>query len=55
MRPLHVIGGGLAGSEAAWQAAEAEPEEEEEAAAGHAVPVALHRGASRRAGGAFQS
>ncbi len=30
MRPVHVIGGGLAGSEAAWQAAEA------------GVPVALH-------------
>jgi len=30
MRPIHVIGGGLAGSEAAWQAAQA------------GVPVALH-------------
>ena len=30
MRPIHVIGGGLAGSEAAWQAAEA------------GVPVVLH-------------
>src|SRR5690606_5901607 len=30
MKPLHVIGGGLAGSEAAWQAAEA------------GVPVILH-------------
>ena len=30
MRPIHVVGGGLAGSEAAWQAAEA------------GVPVALH-------------
>jgi methylenetetrahydrofolate--tRNA-(uracil-5-)-methyltransferase len=30
MRPIHVIGGGLAGSEAAWQAAEA------------SVPVVLH-------------
>jgi LacI family transcriptional regulator, galactose operon repressor len=39
----------------AWQAAEAEPEEEEESEAGHAVPVALHRAASRRGGGAFQS
>ncbi|HXZ74934.1 MAG TPA: substrate-binding domain-containing protein, partial [Streptosporangiaceae bacterium] len=39
----------------AWQAAETEPEEEEESEAGHAVPVALHRAASRRAGGAFQS
>jgi LacI family transcriptional regulator len=42
-------------AEPAWQAAEAEPEEEEESEAGHAVPVALHRAASRRAGGAFQS
>ena len=30
MRPIHVVGGGLAGSEAAWQAAEA------------GVPVVLH-------------
>jgi methylenetetrahydrofolate--tRNA-(uracil-5-)-methyltransferase len=30
MRPIHVIGGGLAGSEAAWQAAEA------------GIPVVLH-------------
>jgi LacI family transcriptional regulator len=39
----------------ALRAAEAGPEEAEEAEAGHAVPVALHRAASRRAGGAFQS
>src|SRR5271157_2639267 len=30
MRPIHVVGGGLAGSEAAWQAAEA------------GVPVVIH-------------
>ena len=30
MDPIHIIGGGLAGSEAAWQAAEA------------GVPVVLH-------------
>ena len=30
MKPIHIIGGGLAGSEAAWQAAEA------------GVPVILH-------------
>ena len=30
MRPIHVIGGGLAGSEATWQAAEA------------GIPVVLH-------------
>src|ERR1041385_4465463 len=30
MKPIHIIGGGLAGSEAAWQAAEA------------GVPVVLH-------------
>jgi methylenetetrahydrofolate--tRNA-(uracil-5-)-methyltransferase len=30
MRPIHIIGGGLAGSEAAWQAAE------------RGVPVVLH-------------
>ncbi len=30
MEPLHIIGGGMAGSEAAWQAAEA------------GVPVTLH-------------
>ena len=43
MRPIHIIGGGLAGSEAAWQAAE------------RGVPVVLHEMRPNRATAAHQT
>ena len=43
MRPIHVIGGGLAGSEAAWQAAE------------RGVPVVLHEMRPNRATAAHRT
>src|SRR5271154_2821957 len=43
MRPIHIIGGGLAGSEAAWQAAE------------RGVPVVLHEMRPNRATAAHRT